>query len=317
MAKDLSTFLGHIGPKGIKEQVGVHTWDFTYTGIGRGGRGGVQNCCFAMHTGTYCVPFGTTCLKFEIWGAGGVPTGLTNCGFSVPSGAGAYAYKVLTDPTPGDCYFVYAGRAWYGCCFPTNGGTNLVPGAECWDATRHTYVQGNGLTNFCAESGRGGQGICCIALNCHTACWKIGNDSDGKPEAQYYGADGGATGMNGYVQGGYDSSGWTGHPANYRQWVPFPGGIFNSEGGHIPLMTCGDNTNLGQSGNAEWWMRQMSMNVNSNSLSTRDTKFWGWGFPGSFTCGGATNCAPAANGGRIRITAWYPNYHCSFASQDG
>lgn len=93
---------------------------------------------------SWTVPAGASCARFQLWGAGGPSGSSCYCGFSPIGGSGAYA-SVIMDVTPGDVYTLCAGCAY--CCYATRSTSNQ-DGCP-------SYVQGNGLTNFCAEGGEG------------------------------------------------------------------------------------------------------------------------------------------------------------------
>ena len=90
----------------------------------------------------WTVPGGVTCARFQIWGAGGGSGTGCCCGGSPNGGSGAYA-SVIMPVTSGQQYTLCAGCAY--CCY-----------AERSQMTADgypSYVQGPGLTNFCAEGG--------------------------------------------------------------------------------------------------------------------------------------------------------------------
>jgi len=188
------------------------------------------SCCDA-YVGTmlcqWCVPAGTSCITFHIWGAGGGGAGACCCQQGVPGGSGAYAYKSIS-ATPGDTYDLCAG--WNGiCCSRTCRG--------CRGYT--SYITGNGLSNFCAEGGYGGKS-CCFAYwrFCCTGrtqgYWYMDNCSERAP---YYGADGGACGNAGFA---YSYCGCDTNNCWWKQGVPFPGGLTNKEGGHVHVRVQGN-----------------------------------------------------------------------------
>jgi len=91
---------------------------------------------------TWTVPAGTTCARFQVWGAGGGSGSSCCCGGSPNGGSGAYA-SVIMPVTAGQTYTLCAGCAY--CCY-TERSQMTADGGE-------SYVQGQGLTNFCAEGG--------------------------------------------------------------------------------------------------------------------------------------------------------------------
>lgn len=94
---------------------------------------------------SWVVPAGASCARFQLWGAG-APTGSACCcGFSPIGGSGAYA-SVIIPVTPGNTYTLCAGCAY--CCYAQRAQSD-ADGCS-------SYVQGAGLSNFCAEGGEGG-----------------------------------------------------------------------------------------------------------------------------------------------------------------
>lgn len=108
--------------------------------------GGAQfqcgQCC------AWTVPAGVTRVRFQLWGAGGGSAAGRCCGGSPFGQTGAYA-SVIIPVTEGDIYTVCSGCAL--CCFPCCTIFGRYPGLPSW-------VQGNGLSNFCAQGGRGSLG---------------------------------------------------------------------------------------------------------------------------------------------------------------
>lgn len=103
-------------------------------------------CCWV-------VPAGVTRLTFEIWGSGGSGAGSCCCSIGIPGGAGAYARKQVKATVPGGlagCVYTLV-PAYATCCSPTQG---------CGFRGCTSYVTGYGLTNFCAEGGIPGLGMC-------------------------------------------------------------------------------------------------------------------------------------------------------------
>lgn len=149
------------------------------------------NCC-EPHGLRCCwiVPDGVRHVTFEVWGGGGGGGSggrqCNCCDTGEPGLGGAYARKSI-NVTPGDYYWVCAGNGgmWdefttsgrplgNGCCNGINGGAS--------------YVIGVGLTNFCAEGGRGGRGD--LSIGCYYWCGCNGYSS-GTPgiSATAYGYD--------------------------------------------------------------------------------------------------------------------------------
>tara|TARA_X000000368_G_scaffold418761_1_gene419836 strand:- start:2080 stop:3153 length:1074 start_codon:yes stop_codon:yes gene_type:complete len=92
---------------------------------------------------TWTVPSGTTQARFQIWGSGGGSNESRCCGFSPIGSSGAYASAILP-VTAGQSYTLCAGCAY--CCYAQSDGTHMIQ-------TCPSYVQGTGLTNFCAQGG--------------------------------------------------------------------------------------------------------------------------------------------------------------------
>ena len=93
---------------------------------------------------TWTVPSGVTCARFQIWGAGGASGMACCCGYGIAGGTGAYA-SVIMPVSAGNSYTLCAGCAY--CCWPS-WNAQVNPGCA-------SYVQGSGLTNFCAMGGEG------------------------------------------------------------------------------------------------------------------------------------------------------------------
>ena len=94
---------------------------------------------------TWTVPAGVTCARFQLWGAGGGSGPGCCCGGSPFGSSGAYA--TVSMPVVAGCsYTICSGCAY--CCFPSTGTCGRLPGCP-------SYVQGHGLTNFCADGGQG------------------------------------------------------------------------------------------------------------------------------------------------------------------
>tara|TARA_B100001094_G_scaffold9552_1_gene8532 strand:+ start:682 stop:1728 length:1047 start_codon:yes stop_codon:yes gene_type:complete len=91
---------------------------------------------------TWTVPAGTSCARFQVWGAGGGSASGCCCGGSPNGGSGAYA-SVIMPVTPGQSYTLCAGCAY--CCY-TERAQMTADGCP-------SYVTGQGLTNFCADGG--------------------------------------------------------------------------------------------------------------------------------------------------------------------
>lgn len=106
---------------------------------------------------TYTIPTGATCARFQIWGAGGNSPGSCCCSFSIGGGSGSYA-SVIMPVTAGDAYTLCAGCAY--CCYADAGSGQYDMGG-C-----KSYVQGNGLSSFCAEGGVSGRACIQMKTRC-------------------------------------------------------------------------------------------------------------------------------------------------------
>ena len=109
--------------------------------------GGIKTCDTSQYHRCGCccewtVPGGVTCARFQIWGAGGGSGTSCCCGGNSNGGSGAYA-SVIMPVTAGSQYTLCAGCAY--CCY-TERAQMTADGCPSW-------VQGPGLTNFCAEGG--------------------------------------------------------------------------------------------------------------------------------------------------------------------
>lgn len=123
----------------------------------------------------WCVPNNLNIckLRVEIWGGGGNGSGVRCNSMGVPGYAGEYNSRILcadevgVNCFDGQCYYAYVSVP--GCC------------ANCYGACFgcKSYVDGPGLSNFCAEGGYGGfgEGIC-YGHQCsyYVCCTRIGNN---------------------------------------------------------------------------------------------------------------------------------------------
>lgn len=297
MAKNLTRFVKSIGSSsggGGADRV----WDYGNERID------VQACGGSPEQTqvTWCVPPGISTAKFEIWGAGGSGGGTSSCcGISPPSSAGAYAYKTIS-VTPGDCYFGYAGISYCSgeCRDATCKHAAEFGAAGCGCAQMfHTYVIGNGLTNFCAERGNNSCYITCGSYDATvtgvdsdtTFLW---NDSENAPQACYYGADGGYRGLNGYTFAPPQ-----GNPASHGQYcvwkfaIPYPAGLITKRPGYVIDMMCCHQSGCVQSGFAR------AFGYNSGCRGAFNA---GMGVAPAMSCGAQNNCAGRNMPGRIKIT---------------
>lgn len=126
-------------------------------------------CCL------WTVPAGVTWIEFQIWGGGGGGSGSCCCMQGRPGGNGSYAVRTV-NATPGG---VLTGCQYTICAGGTTGATPSQPG--CGGYT--TFVQGFGLSNFCARGGVSGASGCWYYANCQTMgamnpyqCCAVGGD---------------------------------------------------------------------------------------------------------------------------------------------
>lgn len=125
----------------------------------------------SSHTCNWVVPTGVTGVTFEIWGGGGGgASGNCECDCRVRTGpGGGGGYSSITIPVaPGATYAMTMGNggvASSGDGGPTSAGAGAARG--CCGGT--TFITGTGLSNFCAEGGKGGCND--ITTNCYScAC---------------------------------------------------------------------------------------------------------------------------------------------------
>jgi len=194
----------------------------------------------------WCVPpLGGCKLRVEIWGGGGGGSGSSCQGLGSTGYGGEYNSRILCASQVGlsnfdnACYLMCVGMA--NCC------------ANCEGSCKgcKSYVNGPGLSNFCAEGGYGGRqnGICCGNTNpfwsCKTqisncccsncgytpayCCWHETTnapfDKSDRIEKEEEG-----TCYNGitaaYIHGDCSSRGLAGR----KQFIPMPGGLIGKYG---------------------------------------------------------------------------------------
>jgi len=125
-------------------------------------------CCIL-----WTVPALTTTVRFELTGGGGSGSPGTCCGNGVVGGSGSYAVKTLHsykgDFTAGSTqYTICAGTSSRCSCCGFNGGNNCCGSRGC-----PSYVNGSGLSNFCAAGGAWGWHQCgggCYSCTLHRQC---------------------------------------------------------------------------------------------------------------------------------------------------
>lgn len=119
------------------------------------GNGGC--CCL------WTVPSNVYWITFEMWGGGGGGAGGCCCMSGGGGGSGAYAVKTVCNAAglAGCQYTICAAQT--SCVTPSPG----VPGGFQGCVS---YVNGYGLSNFCAAGGMGGISICFWGGSCYTCC---------------------------------------------------------------------------------------------------------------------------------------------------
>jgi len=242
-------------------------------------------CCDTKNRGlicAWCWPADTTSVKFSIWGGGGAGASFPGCHGGSPGGAAAYAYKTLQNQDAGTCYELNAGFGGQSVC-------NSCIGCQGGES----YVNGAGLSNFCAEGGYGGR------VNCFCywrQCCISGTDNDGYHYmgnetccSLFFGADGGAFGLPGFYTN-YCGCGSDQNNCWIKQGVPFPGGIFTQDGGHNLIRVNGNACRN------EW----ANCSVNGfGGQRFRDNP--GAGGMSGTTCGGGSCCGQHGGPGMIKI----------------
>ena len=83
---------------------------------------------------TWTVPGGTTCVRFQIWGAGGGTTESRCCMHTMPGTTGAYA-SVIMPTTSGSSFTMCAGCAY--CCYAGSDGYNQQRGETSYLSLIH------------------------------------------------------------------------------------------------------------------------------------------------------------------------------------
>jgi hypothetical protein len=250
------------------------------------------NCCDAYnsnHVCYWCVPAGTTKLRFEIWGGGGGGASMRGCHGGIPGGSGAWATKTVTSGFgDGDCYDLCAGWGgiWY-CCSCVG-----CRGCKSW-------VTGNGLTNFCADGGFGGYVYCyCYWRQCCIS----GPSGDGRGVdygwhyagrssccSPYYGADCGEYGVPGFYTN-YCGCGSDQDNCWIKQWVPESPGLSTTGPMHVGKRNLG---NACRNEGPHCWS-------SGSSKSHYNMPRAGGGMSGT-TCGDGTCCGSPGGTGMVRV----------------
>jgi hypothetical protein len=143
-----------------------------------------NRCWWSVDNGGCCylwtVPQGTTTIQFElVAGGGGGGPGRCCTGGYHPGGSGAYGTKILQ---------AHKGQYQSGCQYTIcAGGTTRCSCCGCCNGRRGcgfcgcvTYVQGSGLSNFCARGGSWGHHKCaswCYTCKMVSQCNWCNNES--------------------------------------------------------------------------------------------------------------------------------------------
>ena len=204
--------------------------------------------------------------------------------FGLNNPATGYTYT-----NPGCCYCMQAGSATdcsvgpFGCV-----------GCNSW-------VQGQGLCNFCADGGIFGRNCCfwywsapTTASQCCGQGYITASGVDFVSTcACYYGADYGAPGHAGFS---YSMCGGNTTSCYWKQGVGFPGGLINQGGGHVLLRQQGDAC-------FSDWIRCISSIGFPVNADTGGTSFVpGQGGIMTTVCGGGCCCGYPGSAGFVRIT---------------
>jgi hypothetical protein len=108
-------------------------------------------CCL------WTVPAGTTWVSFEMWGSGGGGAGSCCCQQGWPGGSGSYSRKTVCSVNMGGCQYTVCA-----------GGTTPMSPVCLGCAGNTSYVNGFGLSNFCANGGAYGEVHCQQFQGCYT-----------------------------------------------------------------------------------------------------------------------------------------------------
>ena len=208
-----------------------------------------------MFKWNWIVPAGVSNATFHIWGGGGSGAPGYCCSSGVGGGSGAYAYKTVS-VTPGECYTAcYEGAERYCCTTLSHMGDtstdNTRPHVLHGLRGMKAYVNGTGLTNFCAEGGNpgvqrcgwvwgqdpqqdpsgnqfpGNAQLCQLWKMCQVVGRRtIDSDNDIYAPAKYYGADGGAKGMYAcHYTNCCNSNDIAANRCGDKYIIPYPGGL--------------------------------------------------------------------------------------------
>lgn len=223
-------------------------------------------CCWV-------VPPGTTCITFEIWGAGGGGAGTCCCMWGIPGQSGAWAKKTVTGTLGGCVYTMFAG--YQACCSPT---------PSCGYRGCQSYVTGYGLTNFCAEGGYGGCAWCFPWTNVGcgfyfpiTGCC-----------ACYFGADCGVAGCH----GGWHTGLCDINACYYKDLMPVGAGIVSADRAYVAVRKEARNSV------PDWHSYKAAMGFHGGGAS----KPYSVGGSSSASEGGNCYCGVGGGGGIIKVS---------------
>lgn len=354
MAKKLQSLI-NLAPSSFTEEDVKVAWFTNNTPHDQSSFKGVHGSCAdgGGSNSTWVVPAGTTEINFHIWGSGGTGAASYCCMQGLHAGSGAYAKKTLTSGfSAGDKYVMCLGPFETRTCSTAAAHLCGTFATDCsWDVTNNeffllrgckgntTYVNGPGLSNFCAEGGNPGVSIyrmirgdcvrCIVGPNGgygveHGAdvtvrmCDLIDrdpNDSDSSHyrTACYYGADNGSRGVFACWQNGCcgdfeanccNEAGaihWIAHPAG-KWWIGDTLGTKYgfTAGTHYKNCTNDSWGMFGPHGTAE----RQSAAGNPMSFSNFDNGGQAIGVGGftAWTCGGTCCCGGYGGQGLVAIT---------------
>ena len=224
-------------------------------------------------------------ISFEVWGGGGGGAGSCCCSWGAPGGAGAYAKKSLDNTTGtynGQCYTFCISAG--GCCSPVQ---------SCGYRGCQSHVIGAGLTNFCAEGGIPGCGLC-FFFGCfpNSGCGILWHPSKGTQCACYFGADEGVPGHLGGMEASCcDAGNW----CHYKSIHPVPAmpgrpsNAYQAIGAHCNLVASCDRCRMNG-----WGV--------SGAMGSSEMVAIGIGGTTARTCGGGCCCGMGGGPGMLKIS---------------
>lgn len=204
-----------------------------------------QMYCEVYGEGCWCCWEIESCMKeitFEVWGGGGGGAGSCCCAWGPPGGAGAYAWKSITnyDGALNNCKYTFC-VAPPSCCSPSR---------TCGYRGCRTFVLGQGLSNFCAEGGIPGCSLCfffgCFPVS--SSCGILWHPNRDTSCACYFGADWGVEGKAGGLEASCANTGNWCHYKTIYTLPPMSGykhGSFKAVGAHCNLVASCDRCRVG------------------------------------------------------------------------